>query len=114
MVKHAVYVTDSNIPVSKVFNISSYNAKVAITGAQRKNISVSFNQALKKHIEIHCINKGYGNTESSINLIANKAIDLSHLKLDTASYDNVPQVLEQMANKYEKEEKIYETVINMI
>ena len=114
MVKSVVYVADCNIPVVKAFNLASYNASIAFTGVSHKNNAISFAQAIKKQLKILCINNGFGNTASSINLIANKAINLSHLKLDSASYENVPIAIENMSKTLDKEGKIYETVIDLV
>ncbi len=114
MTKSVVYISDCNIPAAKAFNLASYNAPVAYTGVSYKNNSISFAQAIKKQLQILCINSGFGNTAASINLIANKAINLSHLKLDTASYSEVPSVMKKMNDMLEDKEKIYETVIDLI
>ena len=73
-----------------------------------------FSQAIKKQLDIHCINASSGNTAASINLIANKAIDLSHLKLDNAKYDAVPETLENMANKLAEDGLVVETIVDLI
>lgn len=114
MPKSVVYISDCNIPATKAFALASYNADIAFTGVSSKNNTISFAQAIKKQLDIHCINSGYGNTAASINLIANKAINLSYLKLDTASYDNVPETLKSMQTKLDKDGKIYETVVDLI
>ena len=114
MTKSVVYISDCDIPAAKAFALAAFNACVAYTGFSNKNSSVSFAQAVKKQLEILCINSGIGNTAASINLIANKAINLSHLKLDTASYDSVPEVMKKMSETLEKENKIYETVVDLV
>ncbi len=114
MAKNVVYISDCEIPVTKAFTLASYNAGVALTGVSNRNKAISFTQAIKKHLNIHCINSGIGNTAASINLIANKAVDISKLKLDTASYQNVPKIFENMKNNFEENEKFYETIIDLI
>ncbi len=111
MTKSVVYVSDSNIPVVKAFSIASYNAGIVITGLSNKNNSVSFSQAIKKQLNIHCISDSVGNTATSINLLANKAINFSHLKTETESYEKVPEVLEKMNKDFEETGKICETII---
>ena len=114
MPKSVVYVADCNIPVQKAYSLASFNASVAFTGVSSKNNSISFAQAMKKQLNIHCIANGAGNTAASINLIANKAINLSPLKLDTSIYQNVPSVIDKMSEMLDKEGKIYETVIDIV
>lgn len=114
MTKSVVYIADCNIPSVKAFSVASYNASVAFTGTSYKNNQISFTQAIKKQLQILCINNGFGNTASSINLIANKAINLSHLKLDSASYDQVPETLDKMSKMFDEQGKIYETVVDLV
>lgn len=114
LTKSVVYISDCDIPVAKAFALASFNACVAYTGSSYKNTSISFAQAVKKQLEILCITNSFGNTAASINLLANKALNFSHLKLDTASYDAVPEVMEKMNKTLETEGKIYETVVDMV
>lgn len=113
MTKSVVYLSDCNILTAKAFALASFNASVAFTGHSYKSNPISFNQAIKKQLQILCVNNGFGNTAASINLIANKAINLSHLKLDSITYDKVPEALEKMNKQLETVEKIYETVVDL-
>ena len=114
MADSVVYISDCNIPATKAFALASFGAGVAYTGVYNKNNSISFAQAIKKQLKILCINSGFGNTASSINLIANKAISLSHLKLDNTTYDKVPEVFDKMSKMLEEQDKIYETVVDLV
>ncbi len=114
MPKSVVYISDCNIPATKAFSLASYNATIAYTGLSYKNNSFSFTQAVKKQLEILCINSGFGNTAASINLIANKAINLTHLKLEYSSYAAIPDALNKMNESLKKNDKIYETVVDMV
>ncbi len=114
MTKSVVYISDCNIPAAKAFALASHNAGIAFTGVSYKNNSISFAQAIKKQLQILCINNGYGNTAASINLIANKAINLSHLKLDSYSYDSVPDAINKMSKMLDEQGKIYETVVDLV
>lgn len=113
MTNKVVYISDCNIPVAKAFSLASFNASVVFTGVSYKNSPISFMQAIKKQLDIHCVNTGFGNTAASINIIANKAINLSHLKLDSTTYDKVPQVFDKMHKTYKKDGYIYETIVDM-
>ena len=113
MAKNVVYIADSNIPASKAFALASYNAKVAYTGVSQKNSPVPFTQAVRKNLEILCINNNFNNTATSINLIANKAIDLSCLKLENTTYNEVPDAFNKLSKMLETEDKIYETVVDI-
>lgn len=112
MTSSVVYVSDCDIPVVKAFSLASYDARVIFTGYPYKNNSISFAQAVRKQLDIHCVNISSGNTASSINVIANKAINLTNLKVESASYEDVPKLFKDMATKFETDGKIYETVID--
>lgn len=114
MPKSVVYISDCNIPAARAFSLASYNAKVAFTGVSYRNNAIALTQAIKKHLSIICINTCVGNTASSINLIANKAINLSHLKLDSSSYKDIPEKLKKMNNSLQTDGKVYETVVDMV
>ncbi len=114
MTKSVVYIADCNVPAPKAFALASYGASVAFVGVSYKNTSVSFTQAVKKQLQIHCIGNGVSNIAASINLIANKAVDLSHLKLDTTTYQEVPKTMENLSKMLDVTGKIYETVVDIV
>lgn len=114
MTKSLVYVSDCNIPTTKAFALATPNSSIALVGVTYKSNNISIAQAIKKQLQINCINTCTGYIASSINLIANKAINLSHLKLDTENYQNVPLAFEKMNKMLEETGKIYETVIDHI
>ncbi len=114
LAENVVYIADSEIPANKAFSLAAHNARVAFTGTVLKNNPIAFAQAIKKNLEILCISNDHDNTASSINLIANKAINLSGLQLDTATYDSVPQTFEKLSNMFKSEGKIFETIVDMI
>ncbi len=114
MAKSVVYISDCNIPITKAFALASYNASLAFTGSSYKVSPISFSQAIKKQLQIQCIDSGFGNTMASINLIANKAINLSHLKLDSCTYDNVPATIEKMSKMLDEEGKVYSTIVDLV
>ena len=109
-----VFISDSNISPSKAFALAGQSTQVAFTGLFHKSANISFLPAVKKQLDILCINSGFGNTATSINLIANKAIDFSHLKLGGTKYTNVLDAFNTLSEQYEKEGKIYETIVEMI
>ena len=114
MAEKVVYVSDCNIPVTKAFNLASFGAQVAFTGSSYKNSPITFTQAIKKQLDILCINNGFGNTASSINIISNKAVNLSKLTVNTAKFEDVPKVFEELSKQLEETGKINETVIEFI
>lgn len=109
----AVYISDCNIPIAKAFSLVNFGGNVVFTGITSKSVNVSFTQAIKKGLVIHCVNSGFGYAESSINLIANKAIDLSALNIKKTKYENVPETFNQMSEILEKNGTFYESIVEM-
>lgn len=113
MAKSVVYNTDSDVPARNAFLLAGYNTHVAITGTAAKNNSLAFASAMKKQLVIHCINTAYGYTSSSINLLNNKAVNLKPLKIDKIKYADVQKKLEDMADALEKNEKVYDAIVEI-
>lgn len=113
MTKSVVYFSDET-PVVKAFGVASYGANLVYAGVPYKSNPLSFTQAIKKQLNIYCINESAGNTETSINLLANKAVNLSFLKINTAKYDKIPLVFSELATNLEKTGDVTETVIENV
>ncbi len=114
MANKAVYISDCNISASKVFPLASYDADIVFTGVYYKNSPISFMQAIKKQLDILCVNNGHGNATAAINLLTNKAIKLNNLKLSKADYTTIPDTFKKLDNSIENDEKLYETLIEYI
>ena len=114
MTDKVVYISDCNIPVIKAFSVASYGAQVAFTGDFYKNNTFSFHQAVKKQLSIKCINFGLGNASASINLIANKAINLSKLSIGSGKYSEIPQILSNLSKAITNDELINESIIDLM
>lgn len=113
MAENVVYISDCNIPSSKAFSLAAHGASVVFTGTTYNN-TVAFMQAIKKQLNILCINNGFGNTASSINLLANKAIDLSNLNINKIRYEQVPQTFKSLNDTFENNDITYEVIVEMI
>lgn len=113
MAENVVYISDCNISSAKAFSLASYSANVVFTGATYNN-TVSFMQAIKKQLSILCINNGFGNTASSINLLANKAVNLSYLKIENVKYSQVVETFENLNQKLNTQFKTNEVVVETI
>lgn len=114
MTNKIAFISESDVPISKALLLASNNAVMAFTGVSCKTATFPYAQAVKKQISMLFVNNGSGQAAAAINLIANKAINLSHLKLDVASYDKIPEVFEKMSSILDTKGKVYETVVDMI
>ncbi|MBR2614072.1 MAG: zinc-binding dehydrogenase [Clostridia bacterium] len=113
MAECIIYVMDTGLPTKTAFTLAGYNTPVAFTGTNFETTNFSTATANKKQLNIMFISSGYGYTASSINLLANDAINFSHMKINTIKYNEVPDYLKELNNRFEKGEKIYETVVEI-
>ena len=114
MTSKVVYVTSCRINTEVALKLSRANATVAFVGFNYSNIRVNFAQAMQKQLRFHCITNGYGNAEASINLIANKAINLKNFNLLNSSFSEVPKLLKSADDKLKDELEVNNCVIDMM
>lgn len=112
MAPKVVYVTSSGINTETALNISMANAKVAFAGFNYSTLRVNFIQAMQKQIQFNCITNGYGNIETSINLIANRAINLDNFVLNTSKFTEVPKVLKSCDTMLKSEKDVPNLIID--
>ena len=108
MADKVVYVCDLDLPVTKAFSLASYGAKIAFTGFTNRITAFSFNQAIKKQLQIFCINNVAKNTPTSINLLVNKAVNTSNLNIESVKYCNVNETFLKASKEYKFTEIIEE------
>jgi len=113
MAPKVVYVASCGINTETALRIARANATVAFAGFNYSNIRVNFSHAMRKQLNFYCITNGYGNTETSINLIANKAINFSNFNLINATFSDIPKVFQACDDKIKSEEDFDNYVIDM-
>ena len=101
MAQKVIYVADSNINTDVALKLASNNAHVGFVGFSAPSLKVNFNLAMKKQLSFSCITSGYGYTEQAINMIANKAIDLSVFKFNTVKYEDCSNAIKNAIKKQE-------------
>ncbi len=74
----AVYISSAigNAP-ELPFRLAARNSNVVIYGQPAGGLKVRLDQAVRKHLTIFCVENGYGYLETAINLMANRAVDIS-------------------------------------
>ena len=70
---------------------------VAYVGNSAEPLLLDVNEFIKKRLIVHGLCEGYDYLENAINLIANKAIDLSAYRFVTTPADRAPQLFEELA-----------------
>ena len=87
LAKKVVYLTGANINTDIALKLAGSNATVCFAGFGTPAIKVNFSSALNKQLNFKCVNSGYGNVDSAINLLANKAVDTEVFKIKTVKQE---------------------------
>lgn len=103
MAQKVVYVADSNINTDLALKLATHDAKIGFVGFCTPNLRVNFNLAMRKQLEFVCVTNGYGFTEQAINMLANKALDLSPFNLATVDYANAEGEIHRTADYIKRE-----------
>lgn len=99
MAQKVVYISDSNINTDLALKLASYNAKIGFVGFSAPSLKVNFSIAMKKQLHFVCVTNGFGTTEQAINILANKAIDLSAFSFPSIKFDNCENELKKAAKE---------------
>lgn len=91
-----VYMTGANLNTDIALKLAGHNATVCFGGFGTPNIRVNFNTALLKQLRFNCATNGFGNYNSAINILANKAIDTSIFEIRTTKSDRAAEVIREM------------------
>lgn len=115
MAESVVYINDSDLNTSIALNLASYSGQIAFVGLTGSGeLMLNVTRAMNKQLLIHGIVSGLGNTATSINLIANKAIPLSRFHGEIVRYDDVPQKLQNMAKNLTSGKAVKEAIVDFI
>ncbi len=83
------------------FAVCARDKNVVFCGQSGSNLSFGLNDVLEKQLSVHGISDGTDYIETAINLIANKAIDLTAFRANEFAAENLPEFFkkyEQVAN----------------
>ena len=97
LAKKVVYMTGSNLNTDIALKLAGSNATVCFAGFGTPGIRVNFSPALIKQLNFKCVNNGYGNIDSAINLIANRAVDTSVFSIAQIKREAAKEAIEQKA-----------------
>ncbi|MBE5743686.1 MAG: hypothetical protein E7358_03100 [Clostridiales bacterium] len=108
-----IYVSDSPSGIDVIDKIASENADVGVTGISSTKTKLSCSFAFEKQLNVTFVKDGNSNIQASINLLAQKAIDLSHFKLPMYKFEYAPKHFENALLKIEEKEPA-EFLIDML
>lgn len=109
-----IYVTDSDINIDVIDKISANGAFVGVTGIAGTKTKLTCNLAFKKELNVQFIKNGMDNVKTGINLLAQKAINLSYFKLPTYKFEYVNKHFENASTKIENGEPVSEFIVDLL
>ena len=109
-----IYVTDSGCEINAVSKVASNNASVVVAGISSTKTKLSCNFALDKQLNISFINDITENIVSGMNLLRQKAIDLSLFDLPVYKFEYAPKHFENAFAKIDGKSEDAEFIIDML
>ncbi len=97
-----VYMTGSNLNTDIALKLAGHNATVCFSGFATPSIKVNFNTALTKQLNFTCVTNAYGNIDSAINILANKAIDTSIFTISQVRRQNAVDNILELSKQVEQ------------
>lgn len=114
MISKVVFSSRANSPVDLAFKIASPFAEIAFAGFSYPSIKAPLQIALKKQLTCKAITNGFGNYETAINVLANKAVDLSHYALPLTKMEDIETNVDNMRAAFKEKKKFSDLLINML
>ncbi len=111
MVHKLMYITGSNIDTKYISLLSSANAKVVFSGFDHFNVKLSLDSVMNKQLDLSCVKNGYGEINTAINLLANKAITTSEYQFNEIKFNEVEKQLKSFSSNASFESKVVNTMI---
>lgn len=108
-----IYVNDSDTSIDVIEKIASNNANVGVTGINSTKTKLPCSFAFEKQLNVTFVKDGNSNVQASINLLAQKAIDLSYFKLPLYKFEYAPKHFENALLRI-KENEQPEFLIDML
>jgi threonine dehydrogenase-like Zn-dependent dehydrogenase len=90
------------------------SATVAVTGISTAKKKFSLSYALDKELDVKFIKNGNENVNAGINLIAQKAINLSYFELSSYKFEYAPKHFENAVSRLENDDGNAEFIIDML
>lgn len=114
MADKVVFTCPPAIETKLPLQLASYGSSIAFAGFDYSNLTINLKPAMKRQLNICTVTKGFGNTAASINLLANKAVNLSAVPKIFAEYQDVPSLYEQMSSSYKERKNFLPALVNLM
>lgn len=97
-----VYMTGSNLNTDIALKLAGNNATVCFAGFATPPLKVNFTQALQKNLNFKCVTSGYGAIDSSINLLALKAVNVGIFNVPSVKQEQAVDAIREIAASTKK------------
>lgn len=114
LASNVVYVARSGLNTDLAYKLASYNSKVVFAGFSYPNLRIPMNFAMAKQIDTFCINSGYGNYLSAINLLANKAINLSSYMPKVTKMPDLITTVHSQIQAFNNKERVDNVMVDLL
>lgn len=114
MASKVVHVARSGMPFDLAIKLAAPTASVAFLGFSFPDLRMSLRSALDKRLKLFSVANGYGNCESAINLLTNKAVDLTAYPVPTVNTEDIAANFEKMAEEYRQTKSVNHVIVNMV
>lgn len=114
MANSVVYVTRSGISTDLPYKIAAPHAPIVFAGFSYPNLKIPTTLAMNKQLDTFCISSSYGNHHAAINLLATKAIDLSHYEYENVKMSEIEQTLEKSISAFNKKSPVTNVLVDLM
>ena len=114
MTSKVVHVARSGMPFELAVKLAAPTAKVAFAGFSFPNVRLSLQTAFEKRLNCFGVTNGFGNSESAINMLANKAVDLSNYAVRTFKFSETEKTFAEMSDEYKQTKTVNPVIINTL
>ncbi len=110
MVHKLIYITGSTIDTKYISLLASANARVVFSGFDHFNINLALDNVMDKQLDLSCVKNGYGEINTAINLLANKAIRTDEYQYKEIKFNEVEKQLRLASSISSFETKVVNTM----
>ena len=97
-----VYMTGSNLNTDIALRLAGNNATVCFAGFATPPLKVNFTQALQKNLQFKCVTGGYGAIDTSINLLALKAVNVNVFNVPAVKQEQAVEMINEISASTKK------------
>ena len=112
--KKVIYVTDNDLSFETSLSLASNDAMIAVTGIMNPIQKFNLNSAFKKNLTVKFISHGEENIGTSINLLVQKAVNLTYFQLNDYKFDYIAKQFENASANLEINNNKTEFTVNLL